>query len=204
VSTRRYEQRLRAESAEATRRRILDTVAAQLREAPAQRVSIDAVARAAGVSRSTVYVIFESRTGLFDALARDLFERSGLDRLVAAVANPDAREQLRGGLRAGTAMLAAERDVLRALYGMARLDPEAVGDAIRTSEETRSRGMARIARMLDEQGQLRDDMTREQAAHVLWVLTSFEAYDLLARDRGLPEEAIVELLVSTAERAVCR
>ena len=162
------------------------------------------MARAAGVSRSTVYAIFGSRHGLFDALARDLFERSGYHRLVEAVANPDAREQLRGGLRAGTEMLAGERDVLRALYGMARLDPEAVGDAIRTSEETRARGMARIARMLGEQGQLRDDVTREQAAHILWVLDVLRG---LRPAGGRPRPAARRgrgAAGGTAERAVCR
>ena len=70
--TRRYEQRLRAESVAATRRRILDAAHSLLRQAPAKPVSVDEVARNAAVVRSTVYTTFESRAGLFDALAAEL------------------------------------------------------------------------------------------------------------------------------------
>ena len=41
VATRRYEQRLRAQAAEETRRRVLDAVYEGLREAPARPVSVD-------------------------------------------------------------------------------------------------------------------------------------------------------------------
>ena len=49
----------------------------------------------AGVARSTVYLIFGSRAGLFDAVARDLLDRGGFDRVVRATEDPDAREHLR-------------------------------------------------------------------------------------------------------------
>ena len=54
VTTREYKQRRRAEAAEETRRRILDAVYEQLRAAPAEQISIDRVAQAADVARSTV------------------------------------------------------------------------------------------------------------------------------------------------------
>ena len=63
--------------------------------------------------------------------------------------------------------------------------------------------MTRVATRLAEQGVLRPDTTVEEAAHVLWVLTSFDAFDLLYTDRGLPEEEVVRLLTLTAERTVC-
>ena len=98
MATRKYEQRLRARSADDTRRRILDAVYERLRDAPSQTVSVDRVARMAGVARSTVYLVFGSRAGLFDALGRDLMERSGYAGLIQAVGHPDAREHMRGRL----------------------------------------------------------------------------------------------------------
>ena len=77
MSKRRYEQRLRAEAAEETRRRILDALYDRLREAPADPVSVDEVARIARVARSTVYLVFGSRSGLFDALTEHLFQGAG-------------------------------------------------------------------------------------------------------------------------------
>src|SRR4249919_1389413 len=102
MATRKYEQKLRAEQTEETRRRILDVVADCLREAPTVPVSLDEVARRAKVARSTIYLVFGSRAGLFDAFAEDLFVRAGLPALTEAVANPDAREHLRGAVAAAT------------------------------------------------------------------------------------------------------
>ncbi len=204
MATRKYEQRLRAQSADDTRRRILDAVYERLRDAPSQTVSVDRVARMAGVARSTVYLVFGSRAGLFDAVGRDVMERSGYADLIQAVGHPDAREHMRGGIAAGARMFAAERDVARALYSMAQLDQEAVGGAIARIESERSNGMLRLARRLEEQGLLRDDVTVEDAASTLWVITSFDAFDLLFTGRGLSLEEATRLLVAAAERALLR
>jgi len=204
MATRRYEQRLRAEAAEETRRRILDAVHERVRVAPAEPVSIDQVARAAKVARSTVYLIFGSRAGLFDAVAADLNERGGFDRVVRAVAHPDAREHLRGGIHGGMLTFAAYRDVHRFLYSMANLDADAVGGAVQRIDERRAGGMAYLAKRLAEQGHLRPDVTEAEAAHVLWLLTSFDSFDLLYTGRSLPAEEVARILTLTAERAVCR
>ena len=204
MATRKYEQRLRAQSADDTRRRILDAVYERLRDAPSQTVSVDRVARMAGVARSTVYLVFGSRAGLFDAVGRDVMERSGYADLIQAVGHPDAREHMRGGIAAGARMFAAERDVARALYSMAQLDQEAVGGAIARIESERSNGMLRLARRLEEQGLLRDDVTVGDAASTLWVITSFDAFDLLFTGRGLSLEEATRLLVAAAERALLR
>jgi len=204
MATRKYEQRLRAQSADDTRRRILDAVYERLRDAPSQTVSVDRVARMAGVARSTVYLVFGSRAGLFDAVGRDVMERSGYADLIQAVGHPDAREHMRGGIAAGARMFAAERDVARALYSMAQLDQEAVGGAIARIESERSNGMLRLARRLEEQGLLRDDVTVEDAASTLWVITSFDAFDLLFTGRRLSLEEATRLLVAAAERALLR
>jgi AcrR family transcriptional regulator len=204
VATRRYEQRARAQAAEETRRRILDAMYDRLREAPSQAVSVDRVAKEAGVARSTVYLVFGSRAGLFDAVGRDVMERAGYAGLLQAVRQEDAREHMRGGLSAGARMYAAETEVIRALFGMARLDPDAIGGAVAGIEAERSRGMARLARRLGEQGLLRADVPVEDAAHVLWVVASFESFDALFTGRGLSLEETTRLLVATAERALLR
>jgi len=201
VATRRYEQRLRAETAEQTRRRVLDAVAALLRAAPAEPLSVERAARAAGVARSTVYSIFGSRAGLFDALAADLLERSGYDRLLQAVAHSDAREHLRGGFRAGTHMLATDLELRRVLVSMARLDPDAA--SVRRGEEERARGVSRLARRLAAQDVLAPGVSVGQAADTLWLLTSFDSFDQLHTGRGLAVKEVADLLIATAERSLC-
>jgi AcrR family transcriptional regulator len=204
MAARKYEQRLRAESAEATRRRILDAVAHELRASPTEPVSLDRVAQHARVARSTVYLVFGSRAGLFDAFAEDLWERSGLADLTEAVAHADAREHLRAGIRASCEMYAAERDLYRVLFAMARLDPESVGGAIAKKETNRAGGMDYLARRLADQGYLRADVDFDEAVRVLWVLASFETYDLLATGRKLGVDAAADTIIAMAERALLR
>jgi AcrR family transcriptional regulator len=204
VGTRKYEQRLRAEAAEQTRRRILDAVYQRLHDAPTTPVSVEQVARAAGVSRSTVYLVFGSRAGLFDALTEDLWQRAGFQQVVDAVADPDARRHLRGGIAGGVRVFAAHRDVFRALFSMAELDADAVGGAIARIEENRAGGMTHLAQRLAEQDLLRADVSVDQAADLLWLLTSFDSFDQLYAGRKLSPEDTAELLVTAAERGLCR
>lgn len=202
MATRPYEQRARAEEAERTRRRIIETVFGRLRETPAEPVAIDRIAREAGVARSTVYAIFGSRAGLFDAVGRELAARSGYERLVDAKHQPDARDHLRAGIRAYGEMIAANGEIYRALRSMAQLDEEAVGGVVSRMDEERANGMARLARRLADQGVLRKDLSRRDAEHILWVLTSFESFDSLYTGRRLSTERAVKLLVDMAERAL--
>jgi AcrR family transcriptional regulator len=204
VAARKYEQRLRAEAAEETRRRILDALYERLREAPSEPVSVEEIARRAGVARSTVYLTFGSRTGLFEALGDVLFAGRGHDRILEAVRHPDVREHLRGGFEGGVQMFAVHRDVFRVLFSMGQLDPDGVGRAVGRAEESRSHGMAHVAERLAEQGVLRPEVGVEEAAHTIWVLASFDAFDLLYTGRGLPVEEVVRILIGTAERALFR
>ena len=204
MATRRYEQRQRAEAAEQTRRRIIDAVIERLRKVPAEPVSVDGIADMADVARSTVYAIFGSRAGLFDAVAAEVLEREDYERLLEAKHEPDAREHMRAGFTSGTAMLAADRDIVRALFSMAQLGERAVGDAVRKREESRAAGMARLARRLDEQDLLRPGLSVEDAEHVLWVLTSFDSFDLLYTGRGLSTEDVADRLFETAEPALLK
>src|SRR3712207_2130568 len=135
MATRRYEQRARAEASARTRRRIVEAVLQRLRAAPAEPVSVERIAAMAGVARSTVYAIFGSRAGLFDAVGAHVLEGAGCDRVIEAERPPDAREHLRGGLPPAPRTSAARRDVLRALYSMAQLDEQAVGGAVRRWED---------------------------------------------------------------------
>ncbi|MFC9767593.1 TetR/AcrR family transcriptional regulator [Rhodococcus jostii] len=205
MATRKYEQRLRAEAAEETRRSILDAVYDRLRRAPSTPVSVEQVARTAGVSRSTVYLAFGSRAGLFDAFTTDLWwHRAGFQAVVDAVEHSDAREHLRGGIDAGVRVFAAHRDVFRALFSMAQLDVDAVGGAIARIEENRAGGMAHLAQRLAEQEVLRPEVTVDEAADLLWLLASFDSFDQLYTGRNLPVDDVSRTLIAAAERSLCR
>ena len=202
MTTRRYEQKARAAAADETRRRILDAVRDKLREAPSEPVSIEKVAQEAGVARSTVYLVFGSRAGVFEALGRDLLDRAGFVRIVEAVALPDAREALRASFRASAEVYAAERDVGRALSSMTRLNPEAVGGAFDVVDHGRIEGLRHLATRLKQQGYLRPDVSVAEATDILWLITGFDAFDELHTTRGLTPAQVAKRLTAIAERTL--
>jgi AcrR family transcriptional regulator len=202
MAKRPYTQRLRAEAAEENRQRILDALYERLREAPAQPVTVEEVARRARVARSTIYLVFGSRSGLFDALTEHLLTGPGYQRILEAVRHPDPRESLRGALAGGVDMYAAHHDVLRILGSMAKLDPEGVGQAIARGENERARGVARVAARLHKQGSLHPGLSVERATAVIWLLAGFDAYDALATGQGLQPKEVTDVLVETAESAL--
>ena len=204
VATRRYEQRLRAQTAEETRHRVLDAV-------------YEAAARGAGAAGQRgldrAYRGRRAVDGLRDlrlargALRRvhraDLLERGGFRRVLDAIADPDPRVHLRDGITGGVHTFAAHRDVFRALVSMAALDPDAVGGAMQRSEQRRAKGMMRLARRLARHGLLREGLAAKAAADRLWVTTSFDAFDLLCTPgAGCRPTRSARTLVDTAERSV--
>jgi AcrR family transcriptional regulator len=156
------------------------------------------------VARSTVYLVFGPRAGLFDALSDELLHGPGWEQLTASVRLPDAREGMRGALDAGVRMYAPHRDVLRVLVSLAHLDPEAVGGTFHRREAARARGIGRLSRRLAQQGHLRDGVTANAAADVIWLLAGFDAFDELYTGRRMGADRVAKTLVETAERSICR
>jgi AcrR family transcriptional regulator len=203
MDKRRYRQRARAASAEDTRRKVLDAARATLEHSPLGALSVDEVARAAGVARSTVYVLYGSRSGLFSALAYHLRDGAGFERLVTAYRQPDALRAFRDAQRESMRVYAAMPELARALFSLAAIDPDAVA-AVKALDDGRVPGMFDLAGRLHAQGYLRPGITVEEAADLLTVVTSFQAFDQLFGVRSLPLDVVTERLLALAERAICR
>jgi AcrR family transcriptional regulator len=203
MDKRQYVQRARAESADATRRGILEAARATLERGPVGALRVDEVARSAGVSRSTVYLLYGSRAGLFDALGRHLRDEAGFDDLLREFRRPDALDAMRGAQRAAVRMYAQMPELARALFTLAAVDPDAVA-AVRAIEDGRRPGQAQIARRLAEQGYLREGVSVDEATDILSVITSFQAFDELFSGSGLPADVVADRLVAMTERSICR
>ena len=106
-------------------------------------------------------------------------------------------------MHGGVQMYAAHRDVFRVLFSMAELDPDAVGGALQRHDHERANGIRYVAERLAEQELLRSDVSVQEADDTLWLLASFDAFDLLYTKRGLPTDEVARILANTAERALC-
>src|SRR5712675_2383224 len=87
---RAYVSSVRTAAAAETRDRVIDAAAKVLRDdTSVSSFSLDGVAKAAGVTRLTVYNQFGSRRGLLEAVFDDIARQGGLHRLGDAMAMPD-------------------------------------------------------------------------------------------------------------------
>jgi AcrR family transcriptional regulator len=200
---RSYVQGARAAAAAAKRRDLLDAAITMLATEPLPRITLDAVAKRAGAARSTVYTMFGSRAGLLEAVAGRLLERIEFDRLVAAVGEPDPRRALDLALTESVRLYAREREVSRALWSWADLDPDAAG-AFAVLDGGREAGTTHLIDRLADADLLRADVSRREAADLLFLLTSFDTFDQLYTGRHLDEADVTARLRAVVERTLLR
>lgn len=194
VKRRRYHSARRSAQAEETRRAILDAARALFEERGYAATTMAAIAERAAVAVETVY----AAVGTKPALMRLLIETaiSGGDDAVAAEerdyvrairAEPDAVAKL--GIYAAAIRRIQERmaPLFRVLQAAAPAHPE-LGALWAEIAGRRAQNMRMFAGDLAETGQLRTDVSVEEAADVSWVLNSSELYTLLVFERGWAPE----------------
>ena len=201
IPKRSYNQTTRAEGAAETRRRIIDVARDLLTRAPFESVSLPAIAAEAQVARSTVYAIFGSREGLMVAVAEDLLDRGGFARIGEALRLPDVVRAFEVSIDVAMELYSQEHQVSWALLSLAAVDRDASSAAARLNRGRRE-GMRKIAQRMHDQGALRDDVTVEEAADFLWLITSFETFGQLYRDRSLTPRQVGDRLMAMTRRTL--
>lgn len=196
MGTRRYSLGKRAEGMAETRRRVIAAARELFLETGFEKMSIDEVAERAGVGRTTVFQQFESKTGLLRAVESDVDERAGVGGLLQELEHPDARDALRAAFEVGCKVWEAEHPMFRKLFRLGVVDAE-LGQVMAQKEEIRRELCNSLVGRLAKQGDLRPGWTKPRASAVLWLLTSFETFDQLYRERGSAKE-VSELLIELA------
>jgi AcrR family transcriptional regulator len=187
---------LRAAGVERNRRNILTAARKHLIQAGFRKLSMDHVAKDAGVTRVTIYRQFTSKLGLLDAVAEDLAQRARLlagIRAAAAVADPVA---------ACTAMVAelcrfwsTDPDLFRRLISLSAVDPEA-NEVINSREQWRFDQVAMFVHRLAEAGRLRAPFDARQASATIAAATSFPTCDEMATRLQLRLDQLDQLLLA--------
>jgi AcrR family transcriptional regulator len=147
-------------------------------------VTLEDVARAAGVSRQAVYKNFGSRAGLLVALVVYVDEIGGLQAKIAkvlgsptAVSALEALVDFRASYTPSIYRLAIHVDAARRFDA----DAEATWQDRMQYRYANSRA---IADRLATEGVLAAGWTEENAADLIWSMTSIRTYEELVIDRG--------------------
>lgn len=198
MSPRRYQLGARATAVLETRSRVIAAARELFVEGGFYQASMEEIARRADVARATVYHQFGSKLGVFEAVIADFEDRAGLDALSAVVETAPPPTLLRATMTAGCAYWATDPILARKAIGLASMQPQ-VQQLLEHHDAGRLGVLNRIVDRLLEAGLLRQGCPPEHALNVLWLVTSFDAYDLLTRGRGLREAEAVATLVTLAE-----
>ena len=194
VKPRKYDSSRRREQARETRRAVLDAARRQFLDRGYAETTVPGVATEAGVSVETIYKAFANKVGLLKAVfdvaivgddePTPMLERDLVRRIKA---EPDPRRKLwiYGEHLAEAGPRASALQLL--MRGAAVSDREAARMWDQMLAE-RLTGMTAFARELYQEGNLRSDISFEEARDVLWTYNSVEMYDLLVLQRGWANE----------------
>jgi AcrR family transcriptional regulator len=184
-TTRKYNGALRKEQAEMTRGRILDAARRLLVSGTYSSVTMEDIAREAGVAYQTVYAIFGTKLRLAQSLieigfphvadALKLFDQLG--------PSDDPELGLRTNARVSRLIYELCADLLRFMRESG--DPDLLA-RYREREEQRLTGMIEygVPAMFERSGRLRAGISPTEAVAVIWALSGPDQYTQLVFERG--------------------
>ena len=203
-STRRYDSPRRRAQAAATRRDILEAAQQLFEQRGYGSTTMDAIAARAGVALKTVYVAFETKSGLLRALWNHLL-RGGNDEVPIAqqqwyreiIDEPDAERQLRLAARNACKVKLRIAKVLEVIRNAAPIDPEiaALWRRIQTEFHANQRV---IVESLDDKNALVPGLEIDRATDILWTLNHPSTWQLLVEARRWTPQQFEKWFADTA------
>lgn len=190
---------------EETRQRLLDAARKLLVDRGYHQVSLDDIARAAGVSRQAVYKShFASKADLFLALVRHLHVTEKLDELTEPYLSATSGvEMLREAIRAILLIEVRIHDLACELSVAAYSDAEAAV-ALRDRLSVKRGALRSAVERVEGEGRLDPDWTVEEVVDLLFSLLSIDSYEELVVKRGWEPAKLAERVWSVCERSFLR
>lgn len=203
---RSYDGAGRRAQSEATRQRIIDTARSLMLERGYRRTSVADIAAAASVNVDTLYQL----VGRKASILREIVEQaiSGEDHavpaeerdyVVAVRAEPDARQKLRIYASAVRRTQHRLAPIVRVILEAAPSEP-GVAALWHEITERRAANMRTFIADLAQASPLRDGLSQDKAADIVWTLNSTDVYLLMTSDRGWSPEEFEEWLGDAWER----
>ena len=187
---RRYHSPRRKEQAETTRTAILDAAERFFIRDGYVPTSMAAIAEEAGVALKTVYLAFETKSGLLRSLWHRNLRRGDENVPVgdqpwfrAVLEEPDPAKALRLNARNSIEVKTRIAPLGEVILSAAAADPEIreLSERIWTQFYE---NQLEVVKAIDRRKRLKKGLTAEQAADILWTLNHPRVYMLLVQERG--------------------
>jgi AcrR family transcriptional regulator len=204
VKSRAYDSSRRRAQAAATRRDILEAAQRLFEQQGYAATTIAAIAAEAGVALKTVYLAFETKSGVLRALWNLLLRGDQGEVPVAerswyreVLAEPDPQRQLRLNARNSRAVKTRIAGMLKVIRDAAPVDRdiEALWQRIQTEFHANQRV---IVERLAERNALRRGLGVDRATDILWTLNHPDVWQLLVAERGWTPEQYEQWFGDTA------
>lgn len=189
-TTRRYESPRRREQAAVTRRAILDAAQPLFERDGYSATTMAAIAEGAGVSLKTVYVVFETKSGILRALWNLLLRGDDDEAPVAqrtwyraVLEEPDPERTLRLNARNARRVKERAAALMAVIRSAAAIEPDigALWGRIQTEFHDNQRV---ILQTLHDRGALRPGLGLDRATDIVWTLNHPDVWGLLVGQRG--------------------
>jgi AcrR family transcriptional regulator len=207
---RRYDAPQRREQAARTRAAVVDAASRVFVERGYAGATMVQIAAEAGVAVETVYRSADGKAALLEAAVQAALaggaeraetrveDRPGIRRVIE---EKDPRRQLWLYASTQPGVWSRAGDLLRVLDAAASSEPQLA--ALRLAHDRqRHDGLLRFARLLGERGALREGMSVERAADILWTVCARANYDSLVRACGWSHDDYRAWLADTLATAL--
>jgi AcrR family transcriptional regulator len=205
---RSYDSQRRRQQAAQTRRDIEAAANKLFRERGYAGTSMPSIAAEAEVVVETIYRAFGSKAGLFKAVIEAALaggsERAEIPpaerpaiRAVIEEADPRRKLELYAATQPG--VHGRSGPLYRVLAGAAEGDPD-LRAVLNDLEARRLHGLGGLAAQLAESGDLRLELSVEDARDLIWTLCSTSVHDLLVRERSWTSERYRDWLADALKR----
>src|SRR4051794_11331249 len=194
VKTRSYNSPRRREQAAATRREILEAAQRLFERQGYAATTMAAIAAEAGVASKTVYIAFETKSGLLRALWHLLLRGDEADVPMPQrdwyrelLEEPDADKQVRAHAGMSRTVKRRAAALMKVIRDAAAADPDVakLWERIQSDFYGIQRG---VVESLHEKRALRRGIGVDRATDVMWTLNHPDVWHLLVGERGWTAE----------------
>ncbi len=195
----KYNLKARAERYQQTRQRIVEAAVELHRTYGATQTTITDIAKKAGVKRQTVYNHFPDELSLFKACSAHNRSLNPPPDPEPWKRMPDPEERLRRALAEVYAYYRRNEQMLSNVLRDAQANPN-----VRTVLEPRIKHQERMRDALAAGRERRDGQRNKLLYAGLWMALEFQTWHTLARQQGLQDEEIIEVMVAMVRCLVRR